>query len=282
MNSSAKRIRLDRFHYRGSRHGIIVPIDHGLTLGPVDGLKSLSQIASWIEHPGISGIIAHKGMIERLGNRGLLAGLGVMVHLNGMSAIAANPDRKERLTSLEAAASLGADAVSLQVNFDGSNDDHNLSTLGQVVDEAQAFGLPVLTMLYDKVDSGDDEKRLERLRHLMRITVELGTDAIKVAPPRDIAEIPFLLEGIADHTEVFFAGGSVCSEEQLLAMTKEALAAGAAGLCVGRNVFQKSSPRETLNRLRQLLQGASPHLTMGLANQKSEPWPKFVSGLLER
>lgn len=253
MEGVAKKIRWSRFLDRKSGRGIIVPIDHGLTAGPLEGLDSMAQIARWITHPGITGVIAHKGMVERLGGRDLLRGLGVIIHLNGMTSIAPRPDRKERLTSVDAALRLGADAVSLQLNFDGANDAHNLTQLGGVVDEAQRHGLPVLTMLYDKVPCDDQAARVQRLRHLMRACVELGTDALKLAAPAVLSEVPVLLAGVQEHTAVFFAGGSLCSEEEMLRLAREVADCGAAGLCVGRNVFQRESAEGFLTRLQQVL-----------------------------
>jgi fructose-bisphosphate aldolase, class I len=254
MSASGKQIRLGRFFYPHSRLGMIVPMDHGLTIGPVEGLKNVSEIANWIGHPGITGIIAHKGMAERLGARGLLRGMGVIIHLNGMSTLSGKSDQKELLTSVETAICLGADAVSVQVNFDGSNDAHNLKLLGTVVDEAQSCGLPVLTMLYDKVLSEKSEQRIHRMRHLMRVTMELGTDLLKIgAPDGGLGEIPPLLEGLSEDVPIFFAGGMITSDTELVALTECAIQHGGAGLCVGRNVFQRPSPMETLNRLSSLL-----------------------------
>ncbi len=255
MNGVAKQIRWSHFLDRRSGRGIIVPIDHGLSIGPVEGLTSVEQVSRWIGHPGITGIIAHKGMVERLGSHGLLKGIGVMVHLNGMMSLASTPDRKERLTTVEAALRLGADAVSVQLNFDGTNDAHNLTQLGAVVDDAQRYGMPVLTMLYDKVPCDGQEHRLSRLRHLMRACVELGTDALKLAAPDDLSLMPSLLEGIREHTAVFFAGGAVRSEEEILLMARQVVSSGATGLCVGRNVFQRESVRATLTRLREVVLG---------------------------
>jgi fructose-bisphosphate aldolase, class I len=255
MDGIAKKIRWSRFVHRYSGRGIIVPIDHGLTIGPVEGLDGMAQVARWIRHPGITGIIAHKGLLERLVSRDLLRGVGIMVHLNGMVSMAAQPNLKERLTSVEAALRLGADAVSVQLNFDGTNDGHNLTQLGAVVDEAQRYGLPVLTMLYDKVESDGDERRLVRLRHLMRACVELGTDALKLAMPSQLAQVPALMEGIREHTEVFFAGGTVRSEEEMVETARRLVAYGATGLCVGRNVFQRDwrSTLSILDRLQEVV-----------------------------
>ena len=281
MNGTAKKIRWSHFLDRRSGRGLIVPIDHGLSIGPVEGLASVEQVSRWISHPAITGIIAHKGMVERLGNQGLLKGFGVMIHLNGMMSLASMPDRKERLTSVEAALRLGADAVSVQLNFDGKNDAHNLTLLGAVVDEAQHYGLPVLTMLYDKVSCDGQEQRLGRLRHLMRACVELGTDALKLAAPDELSQLPSLLEGIREHTAVFFAGGAVRSEEELLMMAGQVVSCGATGLCVGRNIFQRESVRATLTRLQEVVLGSQepvpePTVSWSLPTRAQVRWSQVA------
>jgi class I fructose-bisphosphate aldolase/fructose-bisphosphate aldolase/2-amino-3,7-dideoxy-D-threo-hept-6-ulosonate synthase len=91
------------------------------------------------------------------------------------------------------------------------------------------------------------------MRHLIRACVELGTDALKIAAPAQLSQLPELLEGVHEHTPVFFAGGEKCSDEQLLALAREGVAAGATGLCVGRNVFQREPGTATLDRLQEIV-----------------------------
>lgn len=287
MSGVAKRIRWSRFLGRSSGRGIIVPIDHGLTIGPVEGLHSVSQVAGWIGHPGITGVIAHKGMVERLGREGLLRGVGVMVHLNGMMSLAQAPDTKERLTSVEAALRLGADAVSLQLNFDGTNDAHNLRMLGEVVDEAQRYNLPVLTMLYDKAQCADEEQGLGRQKHLMRACAELGTDALKLSAPADLALVPELMGSALEHTAVFFAGGALRSEEDILRLAEVVVQSGATGLCVGRNVFQRASVASALSRLQSILHEESQQVRVPVsrpvtaAGSAHNAWPQAAEEAVE-
>lgn len=256
--SAAKKIRQSRFLSPVTGKGIIIPIDHGLTMGPLKGIETTGHMSHWLRSPHINGVIAHKGMVERLGERGLLTG-GVMVHLNGMTTLASDPDTKEMLTSVEAAARLGADAVSIQVNFTGENDRHNLVMLGAVADEASAAGLPLLTMLYDKGPATTERKKVLRLRHLMRAAIELGTDMLKISLP-NVAEVAPLLEDTQEEALVFVAGGSVADERELLAQISSALHYGAAGVCVGRNVFERSHPGEFLAMLAATIHG---HSTVG-------------------
>ena len=247
-----KNIRLNRFRFPQSKNGLIVPLDHGLTLGPLAGIGSIREMSAWITHPSICGVKTHKGIAERLIDARLLDGKGLMIHLNGMSTLASDPDTKERMTSMESAVRLGADGVSFQVNFTGKNDSQNLKLMGQIVDEASQFALPVLAMVYDKVDA-DAAKSIERLRHLLRAAIELGCDAVKIAPPDDRASLPAILAGIAEDISIFLAGGSPTNEQALYDLTRAGLRAGAAGLCVGRNVFQRENFSDVLQNLQEIL-----------------------------
>jgi class I fructose-bisphosphate aldolase len=249
--TSGKVIRWSRFVGQASGRGLIVPIDHGLTLGPIDGLVSVRDMGRWMRHPAINGVIAHKGMIGRLADAGLLAGRGVMVHLNGATAIGERPDTKHLLTSVETALRLGADGVSVQVNFRPDNHAHNLGVLGRVVDEAERYGLPVLAMVYP-AGPVDADSAAGQHRHFLRIAYELGVDAVKTAPPENLETIPDLLSGVED-LSVFFSGGSLSSDESLISLAKAVANGGAGGLCVGRNVFQRPDPESILNQLRDVL-----------------------------
>jgi fructose-bisphosphate aldolase, class I len=256
MAAAGKGVRWSRFVDRESGRTLMVPIDHGLTLGPVPGVCSVREIAGWLRHPAINGVIGHKGMIAKLAEAGLLTGLGVMVHLNGMTAIGEQPDTKHLVTSLETAIRLGADAVSLQVNFRPDNHAHNLTQLGQVVDQAEQFALPVMAMVYPAGPTGDEPGQAMRLhRHYLRVAFELGVDVVKTAPPEHLEDIPALLDGIGDDLRVLFSGGALGSDDCLWGLAKSVATSNAAGLCVGRNVFQRSDPHPVLSQLRELLDG---------------------------
>jgi class I fructose-bisphosphate aldolase/fructose-bisphosphate aldolase/2-amino-3,7-dideoxy-D-threo-hept-6-ulosonate synthase len=247
-----KSVRWSRFRSAGSGRSLIVPIDHGLTLGPIDGLSGVREIGRWMRNDAIDGVIAHKGLVPRLAAAGMLEGRGVMVHLNGSTAIGEDPDTKHLLTSVENAMRLGADGVSVQVNFRPDNHAHNLGILGRVVDEAERYGLPVLAMVYPAGAVDDETVAMARHRHFLRIAFEMGVDAVKTAPPQHLEDIPALVDGVDDLT-VLFSGGSLGSDESLISLAKAVATAGAGGLCVGRNVFQRAEPDGILAQLRHVL-----------------------------
>lgn len=244
----AKRIRWSRFVDATSGRGVILALDHGLTHGPIAGLESVRRLASWMQRAMVQGVIAHKGMVQRLGEAGALDRKGVMLHLSGMSSLSPTRDTKEPLTSVETALSLGADAVSIQLNFSDANYAHNLRLLGEVADQAIRFGLPLLVMMYSAPEiKGSDW--IAQQRYLIRLACELGADAVKVEGPRSGEETRCLLDDLSDDIAVFFSGGAKTRDDVLIHLASTAVRNGAAGLCVGRNVFQHSAPGQMLERL---------------------------------
>ncbi|TDB59763.1 class I fructose-bisphosphate aldolase [Photorhabdus khanii] len=250
MGYIGRKLRESRLLFPHSNKGLIVPIDHGLTMGPILGLQNIDAVEPWINNNYVSAILAHKGVLEKLILRGALRpSIGVILHINGMPTISASPDTKILVASIEAALQLGADAVSIQINFTGKNFEHNLSILGMVTDIAHEAGLPVLTMLYDKVIAESSEIKMERLHHLIRIVTELGSDAIKIGFPDSETSIIEIVSLHGSDIKIFFAGGEKTADNILINNTKIAISAGASGLCVGRNVFQNLNPQSLLKNL---------------------------------
>lgn len=252
MSNLARARRWARFVDRRTQRVMLVPMDHGLTLGPIPGLADPVDIKEWLDPDLVTGVVVHKGMAERMPS---LNAVGLMIHLNGAVTFDEAPHVKRMLTSVEAAVRMGADAVSIQTNFDGRTSAHNVQLMGRVVDEAHAMGMPVLNMVYDAESQGS--KGVDRLKHCLRVSVELGVDAIKIAPPKSLDDIPALLEGIASHTPVLLAGGELDSDEALVELARALHRNGAAGFCVGRNIFQRPRPADILRQLRSVFLGTS-------------------------
>jgi len=253
MSDIGCRRRWRRFTHARSGKALIVPIDHGLTLGPIPGLANVEPMLRWLASGELTGVIMHKGMVERLDGA---CGVGLMVHLNGAirtddAVHALAPPLKVRLATVHAAVALGADAVSVHLDMGGNASSHCLGLLGEVVDEAHALGMPVLAMIYDRTP-GAAERGLARQRHYMRAAVEVGADVLKVQAPADLAAIPQLIAGFA-HTPVLFAGGEMKSDAELLALARAVVLHGASGLCVGRNVFQRGDPAACLREVSGIL-----------------------------
>ena len=120
----------------------------------------------------------------------------------------------------------------------------------------------------------DEERRSPQvLRHICRIGVELGADVLKVAYPGDpeafrgiVAELPVPV--------VVLGGPRMESPRDVLAAAASAVAAGAAGLAFGRNVFQAPDPPALLRALRRSQRAAIRSKTVheeGMPARKRAP-----------
>ena len=86
MSYIGRLARSRRMVFPETGRGVIIPIDHGLTAGPIKGIETLDDIAPWIGSSFISAVIAHKGMMEKLIQAEVMKPeCGIIVHLNGMT-----------------------------------------------------------------------------------------------------------------------------------------------------------------------------------------------------
>ena len=95
-------------------------------------------------------------------------------------------------------------------------------------------------------------RRARRLRHLLRATIELGTDLVKIGYDEALTKI---LADIREDVAVLVAGGQLSSQAEIFAQVSHALTAGAAGVCIGRNVFASEDPNGFLQSLAQIVHG---------------------------
>ena len=59
-----KRIRMERIMDRESGKTVIVPMDHGVTIGPIVGLINMQEAINAVAMGGTNAIVIHKGLVE--------------------------------------------------------------------------------------------------------------------------------------------------------------------------------------------------------------------------
>jgi len=95
-----KKIRLERIIDRNSGKTVIVPMDHGATVGPIAGLEDMRTTVSKVVSGGANAILMHKGMVLA-GHRGAGKDVGLIIHLSGGTSISPDPNAKELVCSVE-------------------------------------------------------------------------------------------------------------------------------------------------------------------------------------
>ena len=230
-----KAIRMERIMDRESGNMVIVPMDHGVSEGPIPGLENLVAAVEDVSKGGADAVLMHKGMVGK-GHRGYGSDIGLMIHLNAGSSIQPDPNNKILVTRVEEAIFLGADAVSIHVNVGADKEHRMLADLGSVAQKCNQFGIPLLAMMYPRGPQIQKGSEMKYVKHVARLGAELGADIVKTlytGNPKTFAEV---VEGCP--VPVVIAGGpKVESEQDLFNMVADAMDCGARGISIGRNVF---------------------------------------------
>ena len=235
-----KEIRLDRILNRKTNKTVIVPMDHGVTMGPIEGLVSIPAAANQIAEGGANAAIVHKGAAV-FGHRGYGKDLGLIIHLSASTSLGPRPDNKVLVTSIEHAIRLGADGVSIHVNLGAENEEQMLRDFGEIADRCFLWGMPLIAMMYPRGPKIKNQFEVNVVKHAARVGAELGADIVKVNYTGDPESFQNVVQGCS--VGVVIAGGEkVESDEELFEMIEGAMTAGATGVSIGRNAFQHKNP----------------------------------------
>ena len=246
-----KKIRLERIIDRDSGRTIIVPMDHGVTVGPIEGLTDMRQTIGKVVSGGANAILIHKGIV-RAGHRETGKDIGLIIHLSAGTSMSPDPNAKELVCSVEEAIKLGADAVSVHINLGAESDKDMLGQLGYVSERCMEWQMPLVAMMYTRGPNIKDEYDVANVKHAARVGAELGADIVKVVYTGSIESFSEVVQGCP--VPVVIAGGEkMDSDKDIFKMVDGALKAGAAGLSIGRNAFQHAKPEKMIEALSKMV-----------------------------
>jgi predicted phospho-2-dehydro-3-deoxyheptonate aldolase len=230
---------------------LIVPMDHGVTVGAVKGLEDMDEIVSKVSSH-CSAVLFHKGIAMNLSTE-CLQGAGCIVHLSASTSFGLDGNKKILVGSVLDAVRLGADAVSVHVNVGGCETEPDmLEDLGRVASECENVRMPLLAMMYARGNHVTDSLDAQNVSHVARIGAELGADIVKcnyTGSPETFKEVTRKCPA-----PVVIAGGpKVSTDRELLEMVAGCMEAGGKGISIGRNVFQHQQPGLITAALAQII-----------------------------
>lgn len=249
-----KSVRLERLMDPNSRKTVIVPMDHGVTLGPIPGLVDMRHTINAVAFGGANAIVIHKGLVNTtLGNE---KKTGLIIHLSASTRMAPNPNTKVSVCSVEEAIKLGADGVSVHVNLGDVEERSMLTELGRVANVASEWGIPLLAMMYTRGPKVENEYDVKWVKHAARVGAELGADIVKVPYTGSPESFKEVVDGC--FVPVVIAGGEkMGNDEDIFEMIRGAMAAGGAGVSIGRNVFQHKEPGKIMQTICKIVHDGS-------------------------
>lgn len=233
--TAGRQVRLDRISTDGQY--LIVPMDHGITMGAVEGLKDIEGTIAAVARGGADAVVTQKGIAPRV--HGNNDDAGYIAHLNASTTIGPNERDKRQSGTVKDAIRVGADAVSFHINVGSEFEREQIEQLGSLTSTAAEYGMPVLAMAYARgpdIDAHDSEA----LGHAVRLAEELGADIVKTAYSGDAESFRHVIE--STRLPVVIAGGSKGSDRETIEKVRGAIDAGGAGVSMGRSIFQHDQP----------------------------------------
>lgn len=242
-------IRMSRILRKGKM--LCIPMDHGISSGPIEGLENPSSIIARCETHGLTSVIINKGIIKSIPKP---TRVGILAHFSSSTSLSMSPNRKMLSGSVEEALRLGADGVSLHINVGGKEEPEMLEQLGKISEECHKWNMPLLAMMYPRGENIKDPHDPQIVAHVARIGAELGADIVKTLYTGDVDSFSKVVKAIP--VPVVIAGGPKAKTDfDILQMTEDAMKAGAKGVTYGRNIFAHKSPEKMVSALAAIIFG---------------------------
>src|SRR6266705_1877644 len=262
---TGKTRRLRRIFRRDGRT-VIIPMDHGVSVGPVEGLTNMEATIDSVANGGADAVLVHAGIAKTVDNRAM----GLILHLSGATRLTLEPNWKTQLSSVKQALRLGADAVSVHINVGSEHEQDMLDQFSRILDESDDVGLPVVAMMYPRGPGIQNEHAYEVVSHAARLGYELGADIVKTNYTGDVESFRNVIKSVK--APVVVAGGPKAGREsEVLQMVSDSIKAGAGGVSIGRNVFQHSKPTLMTRALVEIVHnGSTPTQALSILGERSE------------
>lgn len=224
---------------------VMLAVDHGYFLGPVSRLEDPRKtIEPLIPH-------ADSLMITRGALRNCIDpkyNTPIVLRVSGGNSIIGKDLSNEGITvSFEDAIRLNVSAVALSIYVGAEYEHETLINLAKLIDEGHKYGIPVLAVT---AVGKELEKRDARYLSLScRIAAELGAEIVKTYYCEDFEKVVQSCP-----VPVVIAGGPKLKDEHdALKMAHEAVAQGAKGVDMGRNIWQSRWPVAVISAIRAIV-----------------------------
>src|SRR5660397_23933 len=205
----------------------MLAVDHGYFQGPTTGLSTLGKTVGPLL-PYADALMITRGAIRNWIEP--TVDIPIILRVSGGQSILKELSNETITTCIEDAIRINASAITCSVYVGGEFEKETIENLSKLVDEGEKYGIPVLAA----VSVGKEMVRDARYLGLAtRIAAEMGAHIVKT----------YLCDGFervvaACPVPIVVAGGKKLPEREALQLAFEAVSGGAAGVDMGRNIFQ--------------------------------------------
>ena len=233
---------------------LLLAYDQGMEHGPAD-FNGRNVDPNYILELGVNagfdGIILQKGIAEKY-YPPYKDKIPLIVKLNGKTRLRKGEPLSVQVCSVKEAKDLGACAVGYTVYVGSEYEPGMLREFGRIEQEAEEAGLRMIGWIYPRGKGVKDPTSPETVAYAARVGLELGADLVKINYPGSIRALHWAVKA-AGKTRVLVSGGNKLPEKDFIRLSKDIMSAGAAGLAVGRNVWQSREPLKIARVLREIV-----------------------------
>jgi 3-hydroxy-5-phosphonooxypentane-2,4-dione thiolase len=240
--------RLARIFRPEDGRTVMLAVDHGYFQGPTSGLERIDlDVLPLIPHA--DALMVTRGVLRSVVPPAMQQGF--VVRASGGPSILKELSNEEIAIDIDDAARLGAAGMAVQVFIGGEFETQSVHNMTRLVDAGLRSGIPVLGVTAVGRELVRDARYLGLAT---RIIAELGAQVVKTyfcdeGFERVVAGCP---------VPIIMAGGKKLPEREALTMARRAIDAGAAGVDMGRNIFQSDAPIAMIQAVRAVVhEGAS-------------------------
>ncbi len=247
QHNKSKSRRMQRI-FRPNGRSLIVAMDHGSYMNVLPQAADPGKILDDIRDAGADAVLTTAGIAATFQDR--FGSMALILRIDGSGSMLDSGARFEQRYTIEDALRLGADAVAA-MGFPGEGDGSTLHNVGRIASQCTAWNMPFLA---EMVPGGFNPSlhTPENITLASRIGAELGADIIKTSYTGDKESFAKLNGGVFAPV-VVLGGDRKGSIHELLQMVQDAIAAGANGVAVGRNVWQHDNTAGVVRALRRVI-----------------------------
>ncbi|MDY0300406.1 MAG: 3-hydroxy-5-phosphonooxypentane-2,4-dione thiolase [Trichlorobacter sp.] len=234
--------RLARIFNPASGKTVMLAFDHGYFQGPTSGLERIDVTINPLA-PHADALMCTRGVLRSLIDPSTQK--SVVMRASGGPSILKELSDERIAVDVEDALRMNVSAVAVQVFIGGEFETQSVHNMTRLVDSCNRYGIPVLGVTAVGAQLTRDARYISLAT---RILAELGAAFIKTYYVPDFETVT-----ASCPVPVIIAGGKKLAEVDALKMARNAIDAGAAGVDMGRNIFQSEAPLAMLTAVRKVV-----------------------------
>ena len=240
-----KRNRMSRIIKPSDGRAVWLAVDHGYFLGPTRRLEVPSATIAPLL-PYSDALFVTRGVLRTSVDPNTTTPMVLRVS-GGSSVVGADLADEGITTSVKEALRLNVDGVGMSIFVGSAYESQTIKNLGALVNECEEYGLPVLAIT---AVGKELEKRDARYLSLScRVAAEIGASVVKTYY---CEEFDAVVRGCP--VPIVIAGGpKLETEMDVFQLTHDALEQGAAGVDMGRNIWQNDNPVAMIKAIRAIV-----------------------------